>query len=90
MFFLVPYQTPKFNKKHPEKKKTKNWLMISIMKELSFLSQKKIIARLKNKIIFVLTCFVVKIKLFTHFTYLAKKFNGCMDLFLIFDENKSH
>ena len=23
MFFLVPYQTPKFNKKHPEKKKDK-------------------------------------------------------------------
>ena len=29
-------------------------------------------------------------ELFTHFTYLAKKFSDCMDLLLIFEENKSH
>ena len=53
-------------------KKKKNWLITSIIKELSFPSQKIIIARLKNRIIFVLTCFVMKTKLFTHFIYLAQ------------------
>ena len=42
------------------------------MKELSFLSQKMIMAKLKNRIIFVLMCFVMKTELFTHFTYLDK------------------
>ena len=42
------------------------------MKELIFLSQKMITVRLKNRILFVLTCFVTKTELFIHFTYLAK------------------
>ena len=60
------------------------------MKELSFLSQKMIIARLKSRIIFVLMCFVIKTKLFTHFTLSGEKFSTSVDLRLIFDENKSH
>ena len=60
-------------KKHPERiNKTKDWLIISIIKELSFLFQRTITVRLKNRIIFVLTCFVTKTELFIHFTYLAK------------------
>ena len=75
MFSLVSREVLKFNKKNSErikKKKAKNWRMISVMKELRFPSQKIIIVSLKNKTIFVLTCFVTKTKLFTHFTYLAK------------------
>ena len=42
------------------------------MNELSFLFQKMITVRLKNRIIFVITCFVTTTELFIHFTYLAK------------------
>ena len=50
-------------KRHPEeiKKKIKTWLMILIMKELDFLFQKRIIAELKDKTIFVLMRSVLKI-----------------------------
>ena len=63
-------------KKHPGRIKTKDKRLANNLNykgiELSFLFQKKITVRLKNKIIFVLTCFVEKTKLFIHFTYLAK------------------
>ena len=74
-------------KKHPEriKKETKDWLIISIMKELSFLFQKTITVRLKNKIVFVLTCFITKTELFIS----GEKFSDSIDLLLIFNENKS-
>ena len=50
-------------KTHPERiaKKMKNWLINSIMKELIFLSQRKIIVKLKSKTISVLMCFVMTI-----------------------------
>ena len=49
--------------KNPQRttKKIKKQLMNSIMKKLNFLFQKKIILKLKDKIIFVLTCFAMKI-----------------------------
>ena len=47
------------------------------MKELSFLFQKKVTVRWKNKIIFALTGFVTKTELFIHFTYLTN-FNRLM------------
>ena len=42
-------------------KKIKNCLVNSVMNKLIFLSQKKIIVKLKSKIIFVLMCFVMTI-----------------------------
>ena len=42
------------------KEDKKNWLVASIMKELNFLFQEKITVKLKNKTIFVLMCFVIK------------------------------
>ena len=41
--------------------KIKNLLMILIMMELGFLCKKKLLARLKQKTTFALTCFVKKI-----------------------------
>ena len=50
-------------KKHPERitGEDKSLLMILIMTGLSFLCEKKILARLKKKTTFVLMCFVMKI-----------------------------
>ena len=57
--------------KNPQKitKKIKNLLINLIMKGLIFLFQRKIIAKLKCKIKFVLMCFVMKIKKFILFIY---------------------
>ena len=49
--------------RHPEgiTKEDKNMVDdLKIMKELNFLFQKKITAELKNKMIFVLMCFIIK------------------------------
>ena len=40
---------------------TKSWLMILIIIKVSFLWEKKILARLKQKTTLVLMCFVMKI-----------------------------
>ena len=52
----------KLVKRHPERitKEEKKLLMILIMKELNFLSLKRIIAGLKDKTIFALMCSVMK------------------------------
>ena len=64
--------------------------MILIMKKLNFLFQKKIIAELKDKIIFTLIYSVMKI-IWAYPVYVSdQKFENCMDLLLISDENKSH
>ena len=55
--------------------------MILIMKELNFLFQKKIIAKLKDKSIFA-SAYPVYVS--------DQKFHNSMDLLLICDENKSH
>ena len=49
-------------KRHPERitKEYKKILMTLIMKKLDFQFQKKIIATLKDKTIFALMCFVIK------------------------------
>ena len=49
---------------HPERElreKIKNLLIVLIMMRLGFLFEKKILARLKKRTIFVLMCFVTKI-----------------------------
>ena len=46
--------------------------VILTMKELSFLCRKKILARLKYKIIFVLTCLVMKMSWFIRLLFLSK------------------
>ena len=63
-------------KTHPERitKENKNRLMIFIMKELNFLFQKKIIAKLKGKIIFALMCSIMKMDLLIRFIYQIKSF----------------
>ena len=50
----------------------KNLLMILIMIRLNFLCKKKILARLKKRTIFTLTCFVMKIRWFFQFTFQIK------------------
>ena len=58
-----------------------------IIKKLNFLFQKNIIAELKNKTIFALMCFVMKIG---YPVYLSdEKVGDSMDLLVISDENKS-
>ena len=47
--------------RNPQRITKEDLLVHLIMKELTFLSQKKIIVMLKSKIIFVLMCFVMRI-----------------------------
>ena len=57
---------------HPERitrKDKKNLLKILIMLELNFLCEKKILARLKQKTTFALTCFVTKTGWFFQFIF---------------------
>ena len=54
------------------KKSIKELLVILIMKELSFLCKKKILARSKHKIIFALTCLVIRMSWFIRFLFLRK------------------
>ena len=62
--------------------------MTLIMKELNFLFQKRIIAELKDKIIFALMYSVMKIMSYP--VYVSdQRFENCMDLLLISNENKS-
>ena len=46
---------------NPQRITKEDWLVVSIMKELTFLFQEKVTVKLKNKAIFVLMCFVMKI-----------------------------
>ena len=59
---------------HPEivRREHKNLLKILIMMVLGFLCQKKILARLKGKTIFVLICIVMKTKWFFEFKFQIK------------------
>ena len=59
---------------HPEELhgKIKNLLMILIMIELNFLCEKKILARLKKRTIFALTCFDMKTDRLFQFTFQIK------------------
>ena len=59
---------------HPGRiqKTDRRLVVILTMKELSFLYKKKILARLKYKIIFVLTCLVMKMSWFIRFLFLSK------------------
>ena len=60
------------------------------MKELNFLFQKKIIARLKDKTIFALMYICYENNM-AYPVYLSnQKFHNSMDLLLIADKNKSH
>ena len=52
--------------------KVKNLVRISIMMKLSFLCEKKILARLKQKTTFALTCFVTKMGGLFPFTFQIK------------------
>ena len=59
------------------------------MVELNFLCEKKILARLKQKITFALTCFVMKLVDFSHLRFRSKI--GKLDRFLLVtDDDKSH
>ena len=64
---------------YPEKitrEDKKNLLIILIMMGLDLLFEKKILARLKKRTIFALTCFVMKISWFFQFTYQMKTFKN--------------
>ena len=64
--------------------------MILTMIELNFLSERKILARLKKRTKFALACLVKKNRL-TFAVYVShQKFENSMDLLLVIDENKSH
>ena len=54
------------------KKLIEELLVILTMIELSFLCKKKILARLKYKIIFALTCLVMRMSWFIRFLFLSK------------------
>ena len=60
------------------------------MKELNLLFLKRIIAELKDKITFPLMYSVIKFNWLILFIYQIKKFEHCMDLLLMTDENMSH
>ena len=60
------------------------------MMELGFLIEKKILARLEKRTIFVLTCFVMKISCFFLIYVSNQKLKTLMDLLLIIDGDKSH
>ena len=63
--------------------------MVLIMVILSFLSQKRIMARLERRIAFLLKSFVLFCYGFVHpVCVLHEKFEYCMNLLLITDENK--
>ena len=62
--------------------------MILIMNAFNFLSQKKIIEKLKRKIIFILIYFVMK--MIFEKSEKFQKFEKCIDSLLITKENKSH
>ena len=51
---------------------TKSLLMILIIMELSFVYDKKILVRLKQKATFVLMCFVIKTSCVFQFTFQIK------------------
>ena len=74
---------------HPEriKKEDKNFLIILIMMKLNFLCKKKILARLKRKIIFAVTCLVTKMGWFFQFLLQIKNLKTlyicCMQLMAI-------
>ena len=72
------------------KKLIEDLLVILIMMGLSFLCKKKILARLRYKMIFVLTCLVMKMSWSFRFSSLSKKFEDSMDLLLLFGDDKSH
>ena len=65
-------------------------LVILIMKELSFLCKKKILARLKYKMIFVLTCLVMKMSWFYPIFISKQKFESSMDILLLIKDDQSH
>ena len=69
-------------------RKIKSLLMILIMIELNFLCESKILARLKKRIIFALTCFENKLVFPIYVP--DQKLENSMDLWLVIDENKSH
>ena len=56
------------------------------MMELSFLFEKKILARLKKRTIFALMCFVTTLPIYCS----DQKFENLMDLLLLTDGDKSH
>ena len=60
------------------------------MMELNFLLEKKVSARLKKKVTFALTCFVMKTNWHFQFTFEIKNSKNSIDLLLVIDENKSH
>ena len=60
------------------------------MMELSFLCKKKILARLKQKTIYALTCLVMKIDWFFQSMFQIKNLKDSMDLFLLIYNDKSH
>ena len=69
--------------------KIKNWLMILIMIELSFLWDKNFCARLaKNNICINVFCYENRLVFPIYIS--NQKFENAMDLLLITDENKSH
>ena len=60
------------------------------MKELRFLSQKMIIVKVEKQNNICINVFCYENGL-TYLLYISsKKFSDCMDLLLIFDENRSH
>ena len=69
-------------------RKIKSLLMILIMIELNFLCESKILARLKKRTIFALTCFENKLVFPIYVP--DQKLENSMDLWLVIDENKSH
>ena len=64
--------------------------MISIMKALNFLSLKKILARLKTKNNICINVFCYENNLVYPVYVSNKRFENCMDLLIITNENKSH
>ena len=71
-------------------RKIKNLLMILIMIELNFLSERNILARLKKRTKFALTCSVKKNRLTFAIYDSHQKFENSMDLLLAIDKSKSH
>ena len=57
---------------------------------VEFPVQEKDFNKIEKRIIFPLTCFVMKISWVFQFTFKIKNLKNSMDLLLIIDENKSH
>ena len=74
------------------KKLIKELIVILTIKALSFLCKRKILIRSKYKIIFVLTCLVMRyLSELVYLIFISKlKFEESMDLLLLIEDDKSH